>query len=454
MTVAQLPTAFHIMTKPVGPICNLDCKYCFYLEKENLFPRGEQFRMKPEVLREYIKQYIQTQGGPEISFAWQGGEPTLLGVSFFEEVVALQAEYNDGRPIHNAFQTNGILLDDKWGEFLAKNKFLVGLSVDGPAELHDHYRVDKGGKPTFDRVMKGMETLKKHGVEFNTLTVVNARNSKKPLEVYRFLRDIGSGFIQFIPLVERDADRQSALLGLDLATPPEDGTSPGDPPVTEWSVRPRDYGDFLVQIFDEWVRRDVGKVFVQLFDVALGNWAGMGGGLCVFSEKCGKAMAMEHDGTVYSCDHYVYPQYALGNVMNQSLGEMAMSEKQVKFGNDKADTLPQYCRKCEVRFACHGECPKHRFIRTPDGEAGLNYLCAAYKKFFNHIDPMMQRMTWLLRQGRAPAEIMQWIERDETKAREEKAAAAQAAPQKKAPGRNDPCPCGSGKKFKQCCGKA
>ena len=441
MTAARLPFSYHVMSKPVGPICNLDCKYCFYLEKEELFPRGEQFRMKPEVLRTYVRDYIQTQGGPEISFAWQGGEPTLLGVEFFEEVVRLQAEYSDGRPIHNAFQTNGILLDDAWGEFLKKNGFLVGLSIDGPAELHDIYRVDKGGKPTFERVMNGLAVLKRHGVEFNTLTVVNAKNSKHPLKVYRFLREIGSGFIQFIPLVERAADRKAQMLGLELAVPP-DADSAETAPVTEWSVRPNVYGDFLTTIFDEWVRRDVGKVYVQIFDVALGNWAGMGGGLCVFSEKCGKAMAIEHDGTVYSCDHYVYPQYALGNIMNTSLGAMAASEKQTDFGESKSSSLPQFCRSCTYRFACHGECPKHRFIRTPDGEAGLNYLCAAYKKFFHHIDPAMQRMTLLLRNQRAPAEVMEWVKTSTPQVNRNANVARGAA-----------CPCGSGKKFKFCCGK-
>jgi uncharacterized protein len=396
---------FHVMTKPIGPICNLDCKYCFYLEKEKLYDGNSKWAMSDDVLETYIAQYIKSQPGNAASFAWQGGEPTLLGVRYFRKVIELQARYADGKKIDNALQTNGTLLDDEWAEFLAQNRFLVGLSVDGPRELHDHYRVDKKQQPTFDDVVRGLNLLKKHGVEFNTLTVVNRQNSQKPTEVYRFLKEIGSGFIQFIPLVERFAQTRLTVMGLDLAEP----MLPGDddrPPVTSWSVRSKDYGDFLIKIFDEWVRNDVGRVFVQLFDVALGNWAGAGSSLCVFSERCGSAMAIEHNGDLYSCDHYVYPRYKLGNIMNASLGQLAMSDQQQKFGNDKFDSLPKYCRECEVRFACNGECPKHRFIKTPDGEEGLNYLCPGYRRFFNYIDPHMKTMTRLLRAKRAPAEIM------------------------------------------------
>lgn len=443
-----LPTAFHVMTKPIGPICNLDCKYCFYLEKEELYPRerrpGPSWQMPDEVLESYIRQYIGAQEAPDISFAWQGGEPTLLGVRFFRKVVALQQQYANGKRILNALQTNGSLLDDGWGEFLAEHRFLVGLSIDGPRDLHDVYRVDKQGRATFDAVMRGLEVLRKHQVEFNTLTVVHRANSQQPLRVYRYLKEIGSGFIQFIPLVERAAPGPLAMEGeliqLSFAPPPrpeEAGSA-----VTGWSVRPEDYGRFLVEIFDEWVRRDVGRVFVQLFDVALGNWAGMGGSLCVFSEKCGLALAVEHNGDVYSCDHYVYPEYRLGNLMEQPLKEMVSSPQQQQFGCDKLETLPRYCRECDVRFACHGECPKHRFLRTPDGEWGLNYLCAGYKRFFQHIDPHMRTMAGLLRSGRAPAEIMKRIERQ-----------VRAVPEQvwKSAGRNDPCPCGSGQKFKRCC---
>jgi len=399
--------AFHVMTKPIGPLCNLDCKYCFYLEKEKLFPSNENFKMTDEVLETYVRQYIERQDVPEISFAWQGGEPTLLGVDFFRKVVALQKKYAGGKAITNALQTNGTLLDDRWGAFLAENRFLVGLSLDGPAKLHDAYRVDKKGGATYAKVIGGLRVLKKHQVDFNTLTVVNRVNARKPLEVYRFLRDIGSGFIQFIPLVERLPDAEATKLGLDLAAPPRaDEEGQKRMPVTDWSVEPRQYGEFLCAIFDEWVRRDIGRTYVQIFDVTLGNTVGQGPGLCLFSEKCGTALAMEHNGDVYSCDHYVYPRYKLGNVLNHSLGDMVASTEQRRFGSDKADTLPRYCRSCDVRHLCHGECPKHRFIRTPDGEAGLNYFCAAYKKFFTHTRPAMQRMGALLDLGRAPAEIM------------------------------------------------
>lgn len=398
---------FQVMTKPIGPLCNLDCKYCFYLEKEKLFPANTNFKMSDEVLEAYIRQYISQQDVPEVNFAWQGGEPTLLGTGFFRKVVTLQNQYAQEKKISNAFQTNGTLLDDEWCAFLAENRFLVGLSIDGPPKLHNAYRVDKKGGDSYEKVARGLKLLKKHGVEFNTLTVVNRRNSQKPLEVYRFLKEIGSGFIQFIPLVERLSDVESRELGLDLAMPPLTDANDRDRlPVTDWSVEPGQYGAFLVAIFDEWVKQDVGKVFVQLFDTALGNWIGAGSSLCVFAEKCGTALAMEHNGDVYSCDHYVYPRYKLGNILNGSLREMVDSHQQRKFGNDKSDSLPDYCRKCEVRFACNGECPKHRFLFTPDGEPGLNYLCTAYKRFFNHIDPAMRIMRDLLRQNRAPAEII------------------------------------------------
>ena len=395
------------MTKPIGPLCNLDCKYCFYLEKEKLFPSNENFKMTDEVLEAYVRQYIQHQSVPEINFAWQGGEPTLLGVDFFRKVVALQQKYADGKRVHNALQTNGTLLNDEWCEFLAKNQFLVGISLDGPPKLHDAYRVDKKGAPSYERVAHGIKFLKKHAVEFNTLTVVNRLNSRKPLDVYRFLKQIGSGFIQFIPLVERLPDAEAKALGLDLATPPRvDQEGEVRLPVTEWSVEPKAYGEFLVSIFDEWVREDVGKVFVQIIDATLGNVMGEGPGPCVFSPTCGTAVAVEHNGDVFSCDHYVYPHYKLGNVLNQTLGDMVGSDFQRKFGQDKRDTLPKYCRECEVRFACYGECPKHRFLRTPDGEAGLNYLCAAYKRFFTHCAPAMHTMANLLRAERPPSDIM------------------------------------------------
>ena len=397
---------FHIMTKPIGPICNLDCKYCFYLEKEELYPGTKSWGMSGEVLERYVREYIAAQPQDEVHFAWQGGEPTLLGVDFFRRVVELQAHYAGGKTIANALQTNGVLIDDEWGEFLGEHGFLVGVSIDGPRELHDCYRVDKGQAPTFDRVMRGIAVLKKHKVEFNTLTVVHRRNSERPLEVYRFLKEIGSGFIQFIPIVERkaaDADGNGLVL-----IKPSFGSAAE---VTEWSVEPAAYGIFLSRIFDEWVKKDVGRTFVQLFDVALESWMGMEASLCVFRKTCGSALAMEHTGDLYSCDHFVYPDNKLGNIMEMALEKLVDSPEQHAFGEAKLNSLPKMCRTCEVRFACNGECPKHRFLTTPDGETGLNYLCAGYKHFFKHVDPYMQFMAGELRAGRPPANIMRFLGR-------------------------------------------
>ncbi|MBA4136016.1 MAG: anaerobic sulfatase maturase [Opitutus sp.] len=402
------------MTKPMGSKCNLDCSYCFYLEKEHLYPGAPSFRMTPAVLEAYVRDYIAAQPAPVVSFAWQGGEPTLAGLDFFRRVVELQTRHAQGKRIENALQTNGTLLDDEWCAFLRQHNFLVGISIDGPAPLHDAYRVDKGGKPSFERVMQGLNLLKKHGVEFNTLTTVHRKNSKHALEVYRFLRSIGSGYLQFIPIVERNAAAHTTN-GLWLAPPPGHEDAAGlDAQVTEWSVRPADYGAFLCEIFDEWIQRDVGKVFVQQFDAALANWVGQPAGVCIFSENCGSALAVEHNGDVYSCDHYVYERYKLGNLLNSSLPDLVDSVAQQEFGKAKSATLPRYCRECSVRFACHGECPKHRFLRTPQGEDGLNYLCAGYKKFFRHIDSPMRTMGALLGMGRPPADIMampraQWL---------------------------------------------
>jgi len=403
--VAQRP--FHLLTKPVGSACNLACTYCFYLEKTHLYPATTQLRMSADLLERYIRDYIAAQPGPVVSFAWQGGEPTLLGVEFFRTAVALQARYAGDKRIENAFQTNGVLLDDAWGEFFAREKFLVGLSIDGPREFHDAYRVDKGGRATFDDVMRGIAVLKRHGVEFNTLTTVHRKNSLQPLAVYRFLREIGSGFIQFIPIVERNAAADGAESGLWLAPPPDHADARTlDAQVTPWSVRPADYGQFLCTIFDEWIQRDVGRIFIQQFDAALANWVGEPAGVCLFNETCGRALAIEHNGDVYSCDHYVYPAYRLGNLRDRPLATLVDSPAQRQFGEAKRTGLPRECRECAVRFACHGECPKHRFLPTPSGEPGLNYLCAAYKRFFTHIDPAMSTMAALLHAGEAPATIM------------------------------------------------
>jgi len=431
----RLP-GFHVMAKPVGPICNLNCRYCFYLEKENLYPATSSWAMPDDLLESFIPQYIEAQEASTISFAWQGGEPTLLGVDYFRKIIELEKRYSNGKRIENTFQTNGVLLDDAWGEFLAENRFLVGLSIDGPTELHDCYRINRGNQPTFKLVLRGLGYLKKHGVEFNTLTVVHRKNSHHPLEVYRFLKEVGSGFVQFIPIVERVAEAPDRH-GLILIGP----HSSRKAAVSEWSVEPLQFGKFLCAIFDEWVRRDVGRYFVQIFDAALESWVGTPQSLCVFRETCGGAMAIEHNGDLYSCDHYVYPENRLGNIVEHSLATLVSSEQQRRFGLDKRDALPRYCQECEVRFACNGECPKRRFTRTPAGEWGLNYLCAGYRLFFKHIDPYMQFMASELRQGRPPANVMQMFQ-----------PRRQRAEPRSHLGRNDPCPCGSGRKYKRCCG--
>ena len=430
---------FHILTKPIGAICNLACTYCYYLEKEKMYPAGENFRMSDATLEVYIREYIASQPGHEVTFAWQGGEPTLLGLDFFRRVVELQKQYHGGKRVLNALQTNGTLLDDDWCHFFTDHNFLIGLSVDGPRELHDAYRVDKRQKPTFDRVMRGLEHLQKHGTPYNTLTVVNRRNSRHPLEVYAFLKSIGSTFLQFIPLVERSPSHEAREMGFDLNLPPS-REQPEEALVTEWSVNAEDFGTFLTEIFNEWVRHDVGSTFVQIFDVTLGNQMRMGSSLCVFAETCGDALVMEHNGDVFSCDHYVYPHYRVGNIHDVHLGDMVESDRQRKFGTDKRDTLPAFCQRCEVRHLCHGECPKHRFIKTPDGEPGLNYLCAGYKRFFQYVTPYMDAMARLLDERRPPADIMGMVREDDRRR-----ALAMAS-------RNDPCPCGSGLKYKKCCG--
>lgn len=411
---------FHIMTKPIGPLCNLDCQYCFYLEKEKLFPGNERFRMSTEMLETYTRAYIEAQPAPEVTFAWQGGEPTLMGVGFFRQAVEFQKQYANGKTIHNAFQTNGTLLDDEWGAFLAENKFLIGLSVDGPAELHDTYRVNKKGQPSFAQVMRGLEILQKHKVEYNTLTCVHRANSAKPLEVYRFLRGIGSTYLQFIPIVERKPNASAKAFGLELGAPPatdEYKDKMEDPeensPVMPWSIKPFDYGSFLCAIFDRWVRHDVGRIFVQDFDVAFNIWLGYGSTICIHSETCGRALALEHDGSLYCCDHYVYPTHKLGNIATTPIATLADSAMARQFGNHKRDSLPAYCRRCEVRFACQGGCPKHRFMRSPmpENEPGLNYLCPGYRMFYNHIRPAMDIMVQLFRSQQAPANVMQLIDR-------------------------------------------
>ena len=425
------------MAKPAGPRCNLACQYCFYLEKEQLFPEAPLVAMSDETLESYIRQYIESQDAPEVTFAWQGGEPTLMGLDFFRRAVALQRQYAAGKRVTNTFQTNGILVDDAWAAFFAEQGVLVGLSVDGPEELHDARRLDKAGRGSFDRVMRGMDCLKRHGVEFNTLTCVHRANADHPKEVYRFLRDHGSGYLQFIPVVERAAP-EPRTNGLTLVRP---GDSP-EAAVTPWSVLPEQFGRFLVSVFDEWVRNDVGRIFVQLFDVSLEAWMGMPPSLCLFRETCGQAMALEHNGDLYCCDHYVYPENRLGNILETPITALAGSALQRQFGEAKRDALPRCCRECPALFACGGECPKHRFAKSPEGEPGLSYLCPAYKKFFTHVDAPMQFMANELRHHRPPANVMEWM-----RPREKEIAPGAG------PWANDPCPCGSRKPYKRCCGR-
>ena len=449
-TMVNVPPRYHVLVKPTGAICNLDCKYCFFLSKELLYP-GSRFRMADELLETYIRQLIDSHSSREVTIAWQGGEPTLMGLDFFRRSVEYAEKYKKpGMTLDYSLQTNGTKLNDDWCEFFHEHKFLVGISIDGPREIHDAYRVDKGGRGTFDQVIRGLDFLKKHNVDFNILTTVHDVNADHPVEVYRFFRDeLEAEFMQFIPIIERATEQMLPMANA--------GWGDGDRTkerllykqqgdlVTNRSVGAEQYGRFLIGIFEEWVRRDVGRVYVQMFDVALSSWVGSPGGVCVFSPTCGNALALEHNGDLYSCDHFVEPEYLLGNIKEKPMIELLMSPKQRKFGQDKLDTLPRYCLECEVRFACHGGCPKNRFIKTPDGDAGLNYLCAGYKAFFNHVDRPMRIMRNLLRQERAPAEIMRLY------AAEDEASLKQAF---ESAARNDPCPCGSGRKFKNCHGRS
>jgi uncharacterized protein len=413
-----------LLAKPTGAICNLDCAYCFFLDKEVFYP-GSDFRMSDELMEMYIRQLIESHATDNVTIAWQGGEPTLMGVDFFRRSIDMAEKHRrPGMQFLHTLQTNGTLLDDEWCEFLAEHEFLIGISIDGPRELHDVYRLDKGGGPTFDKVMRGLRLLQEHGVEYNVLTTVNSVNADYPMEVYRFLRDeAGATWMQFIPVVER--------INSDGRTLIQEGAQ-----VTERSVRPEQLGRFLSSILDEWVRHDVGVVYVQTFEAALRNWLAMGSsGMCVFNETCGTGLAIEHNGDLYSCDHFVEPDYRLGNIASTHMLELVASPSQRAFGLDKLEALPQYCRDCEVLFACHGECPKNRFTETPDGEPGLNYLCAGFKYFFTHADFYMKLMAGLMQRGRDAPEVMSVV--------------SQAFD---GLGRNAQCPCGSGRKFKHCHG--
>jgi uncharacterized protein len=386
----------HVLAKPIGPVCDIKCDYCFYLEKRALFGSDEQYRMPDAVLAKYVEQYVDAQLTPVVEFVWHGGEPTLLGLDFFRRVVELQAPYRDRKEIRNTLQTNGLHLDDAWCEFFKANDFFIGISLDGPAEIHDRYRKDRHGNGTFERVMAGVRLLQQHGVEFNALACVGRDTAHHPLEVYRFFKEAGIHYIQFTPIVERLPEPATQALGLWLAPPavldqPEPNTQ-----VTPWTVEPEKYGDFLIAIYEEWVRKDVGTTFVMNFEWALTAWVGEPSPVCIFSRQCGRAVAMEHDGSVFACDHYVYPQYRLGNVLSDDLGAMVERSVASGFGPHKETTLPRWCRECDVLNACWGGCPKHRFAVSPHGEPGLHYLCAGYKKFFRHIRKYLRAMATLL----------------------------------------------------------
>lgn len=419
----EAPLAFHVMAKPTGARCNLDCAYCFFLKKEGLYPNSS-FRMTDTVMEEYIRQTIEGHRVPHVTIAWQGGEPTLMGLDFFRRAVEVQKKYATPKTrIENTFQTNGILLDDDWCRFFRDNAFLVGLSMDGPEGLHDVYRRDRRDRGTFARVLTAARLLQKHHVEFNILCAVTSTNADHPLEVYRFFRDeLSASYIQFIPIVERE----------------DEGN-----PVTDRSVRPDQWGWFLTAIFDEWIARDVGRTFVLNFDWALAGWLGRAGTVCVFAPTCGLGVALEHNGDLYSCDHFIEPDHFLGNILTTPLVELVNSEKQRRFGAAKRDTLPRYCRACNFLAVCNGECPKNRFVETPDGEGGLNYLCEGYKAFFSHAARQMRMMAGLLRQGRCADEVMPVLAA-------ERARAGRTAAKV---GRNEPCPCGSGLKYRKCCGR-
>lgn len=400
---------FHILTKPIGPICNLDCRYCFYTEKKSLFEEKKDFRMSDEILEAFIHKYISSQDIPEIQFVWQGGEPTLVGLDFFRKVISLQKKYAAGKTIVNSLQTNGTLINDQWCKFLRENNFLVGLSLDGPENLHDRYRVDINGNPTLNKVISALSLLKKYEIPYNVLLCVTRESSKQPLEVYNFLKEQGVQFIQFTPIVERIPDDAAVKIGLKHSTPHANDKEGQENLVTEFSVEPGAYGSFLISIFDEWVRKDVGSIYVMNFEWALEAWLGLPSTICIFSKQCGKALAIEHNGDIYSCDHYVYPEYYLGNILNGNPKEMIDLSKQKSFGQSKENSLPEVCRDCEVKFACNGECPRHRFVRTYDNKPGLSYLCKDYKKFFRHIHPHMKVMVQLIENGLSASKVMDVI---------------------------------------------
>lgn len=389
----------YVMLKPAGAHCNLACKYCYYLEKNNLYQNSHRHLMSDEMLEQFTREYIEAQTMPQVLFTWHGGEPLMRSIDFYKKALALQKKYAHGKQIDNVIQTNGTLLTDKWCEFFAQNHWLVGISIDGPQEYHDHYRVTPAGKPSWEKVMQGISLLKKHRVEWNAMAVVNAYNAEHPLEFYHFFRDNGCQYLQFTPIVERLTEHED---GRTLASLADDR----EIPLADASVTPQQWGNFLCTIFDDWVRHDVGKTFVEIFDCTLANWMGVLPGICAYSKECGHAGVMEHNGDVYSCDHFVFPEYKLGNIREQSLIDMLYGEKQQAFSRLKHTSLPRQCKECDMEFACHGECPKNRFEKDKYGEPGLNYLCQGYYQYYTHVAPYMDFMKRELLAQRPPANIM------------------------------------------------
>ena len=389
----------YVMLKPAGAHCNLACKYCYYLEKNRLYQNTPRHLMSDEMLEQFTREYIEAQTMPQVLFTWHGGEPLMRSIDFYKKALALQKKYAHGKQIDNVIQTNGTLLTDEWCEFFAKNHWLVGISIDGPQEYHDHYRVTPAGKPSWEKVMQGISLLKKHRVEWNAMAVINAYNAEHPLEFYHFFRDNGCQYLQFTPIVERLTEHED---GRTLASLADDR----EIPLADASVTPEQWGNFLCTIFDDWVRHDVGKMFVEIFDCTLANWMGVLPGICAYSKECGHAGVMEHNGDVYSCDHFVFPEYKLGNIREQSLIDMLYGEKQQAFSRLKHTSLPRQCKECDMEFACHGECPKNRFEKDKYGEPGLNYLCQGYYQYYSHVAPYMDFMKRELLAQRPPANIM------------------------------------------------
>lgn len=389
----------YVMLKPAGAHCNLACKYCYYLEKNNLYDKSHRHIMSDEMLEQFTREYIEAQTMPQVLFTWHGGEPLMRSIDFYKKALALQKKYARGRRIDNVIQTNGTMLTDEWCEFFAQNNWLVGISIDGPQEYHDHYRLTTTGNPSWQKVMHGIELLKKHRVEWNAMAVVNAYNADHPLEFYHFFKDNGCQYLQFTPIVERLTKHQD---GRTLASLADDK----EIPLADFSVTPEQWGNFLCAIFDEWVRNDVGKMFVEIFDCTLANWMGVLPGICAYSKNCGHAGVMEHNGDVYSCDHFVFPEYKLGNIRDHTLIEMLYGDKQHAFSRLKHTSLPRQCKECDMEFACHGECPKNRFEKDKYGEPGLNYLCKGYYQYYSHVAPYMDFMKRELQAQRPPANIM------------------------------------------------